>query len=69
MARGGMGDVLAGIIGSLMAQGLSSVRCKASLRGRFGMVDSWVYILSADRLADAHGETSVLPEANSDTGT
>ena len=55
MARGGMGDVLAGIIGSLMAQGLSAF--DAASAGAL-----W-HGYSADRLADAHGETSVLPEA------
>ena len=50
-----MGDVLAGVIGSLMAQGLSAF--DAASAGAL-----W-HGYCADRVADAHGETSVLPEA------
>lgn len=63
MARGGMGDVLAGLIGGLLAQGLSSVQ--ASCLGCY-----W-HGLAGDRLAQNLPETAltvqrllaILPEA------
>ena len=50
-----MGDVLAGVIGSLLAQGLSVF--DAASAGAL-----W-HGYSADCLAGSHGETSVLPES------
>lgn len=53
MAKGGSGDVLSGIIGSLMAQGLSTL--DASITGVY------IHGLSGDLAADELSKTSMLP--------
>jgi NAD(P)H-hydrate epimerase len=55
MARGGMGDVLAGVIGALLAQGLSPF--DAASAGAL-----W-HAVAGDSAADELGESSVLPSA------
>lgn len=52
MATGGMGDVLSGILGGLVAQGLSLADA-----ARLGAV---VHACAADLAADAHGQRSLL---------
>lgn len=52
MATGGMGDVLSGILGGLIAQGLSLADA-----GRLGAV---VHACAADLAADEHGQRSLL---------
>lgn len=53
MAKGGSGDVLSGIIGSLMAQGLSTL--DASIAGVY------IHGLAGDLAADELSKTSMLP--------
>lgn len=52
MASGGMGDVLSGIIGSLLAQGLD-----AATAARLGTV---LHAVAGDRAADTRGQHSLL---------
>lgn len=52
MASGGMGDVLSGVLGSLLAQGLDAVA--ASRLGCF------LHSAAADRLAESSGKTGLL---------
>lgn len=52
MATGGMGDVLSGVIGALVAQGLSLHDAAT--------VGAWVHGAAADRAAAMHGERGLL---------
>ena len=52
MASGGMGDVLTGIIGGLVAQG-----CGLSTAARYGV---WLHATAADRAADEGGEIGLM---------
>lgn len=52
MASGGMGDVLTGIVGALIAQGQT-----LSAAARFGV---WVHAVAADRAAQEGGEIGLL---------
>lgn len=52
MASAGMGDVLSGIIGALLAQGLAPVEAASG--------GALVHALAADRLAQLHGERGLL---------
>lgn len=53
LAKGGSGDVLAGVIASLAAQGYS-----ATDAARLGV---YIHGLAADRLAEVYGKSGVLP--------
>ena len=52
LATGGSGDVLAGTIGGLLAQGIPALDA-----ARLGV---WVHGAAGDALADAHGERGVI---------
>ncbi len=52
MASGGMGDVLTGLIGSLLAQGLES--------GRAAVLAVFLHGYAADRLAELYGDAGLL---------
>jgi len=52
MAGGGMGDVLSGMIGALLAQGLNLAEAAA--------MGVYVHGAAADRVAEQHGETGML---------
>jgi len=52
MASGGMGDVLSGVIGGLLAQGLSAEQAAAA--------GVWIHGTAADQVARLHGERGML---------
>lgn len=52
MASGGMGDVLTGLIGSFLAQGLDA--------GRAAVLAVFLHGYAADRLVEQHGEAGLL---------
>ena len=53
MAKGGSGDVLSGIIGSLMSQGLSLINSS--------VLGVYLHALSGDLSSEKFGEHSMLP--------
>jgi hydroxyethylthiazole kinase-like uncharacterized protein yjeF len=55
MASGGMGDVLSGIIGALVAQGLSGFAAAST--------GAWLHSTAADRQAELQGERGLLATA------
>jgi NAD(P)H-hydrate epimerase len=52
MASGGMGDVLTGLVGSLLAQGLDA--------GNASVLAAFLHGYSADRMAAVHGDAGLL---------